>query len=353
MALAAALPIATFAVGAISGIANYMANKSANDRAQMLQDRMFQEWMQINIPDPEKQRIVLEKFVTEGVLAPEMEHAIAQDPSAFQSIVANDRDKVAQNRALGELEGIGYKGGLRLQDKAALQEATMQSQVADRSNREGISAEMARRGLSGSGYDVAARLQGQQATGDRDARSSLGVAAHAQDRALQAIMGAGDLATKYRGQDFQEQSAKATAADRINQFNTENLRAVQSHNVGAGNRAQEMNLAAKQRTSDQNTGMRNTQNAYNQGLLQQQYENKMKQLAGASGQAQMSAATTQRGGQLEGHLYSNIGSAAGQAMSSYGAAQQADTAATQAKEEGERNQKNWEKLFDFYKNGGK
>lgn len=291
----------------LGGLGSFFANKSANDRAQMLQDRGLQEWMAANIPDPEQQKLALEEFVTQGTLNPALEQAIAAKPSEFKNIVTSSTNRSAQNRALSELEEIGNQGGLRLQDKAALQESMQGSQVRDRANRQGITAEMARRGTGGSGIEVASQLQGQQATSDRDANNSLKVAAMAQDRALQSIMGAGDLASKYRTQDFGEQEKKAAAADKINLFNTQNLQDVQHRNLGMQNRAQEMNLAQRQKTSDQNTQLSNQQQQYNKELMQQQFNNKAKKAAGMGGQYNQMAQTEQQGGAQTGQLLSTLG----------------------------------------------
>ncbi len=300
--------IAGGVTSAASGIMNFIANQTAADRAAMLQDKSMQEWMKLAIPDPEQQKLALQKFVVEGVLDPKIENAIKANPSQFEKIATNTQHQAAQNRALGELENIGYEGGLRLQDKAALQDAMLEGQVRDRAQRDNINAEMARRGLGGSGFDVAAKLQGQQASGDRDANNSLKVAAMAQDRALKSIEGAGDLAGKYRGQDFSEQSAKASAADKINMFNTQNLQDVQQRNVGSLNQAAAQNLAQKQKVSDQNVQQSNYEQEYNKKLVQQQFENQLKKTAGLTGQYGNQAQAAQQQGQNLGNFYTNMGS---------------------------------------------
>lgn len=290
-----------------SGVMNYAAQKSAADRAEMLQNKSLQEWIKLNIPDPEQQKIALEKFVVQGTLDPKLEHAIKADPTEFSKIAVNPRYAEAQNRALSELENIGYEGGLRLQDEAAIQDATLEGQAKERANREAIAAEMSRRGLGGSGFEVAAKLQGQQGAADREANQRLKIAAMAQDRALQAIQDAGSMAGQYRTQDFNEQAAKASAADKINMFNTENLRDVQQRNLASQNRANEMNLAEKQRISDQNVKQNNYQQEYNKNLLQQQFENETKKTAGMTGQYGGLAQTAMQQGQNLGNLYSNMG----------------------------------------------
>lgn len=306
---------------AAGGIASYFANMSAQERAAAMQDKDMQEWLAIQIPNPAEQKLAMQKLVSQGTLTPQLEQAFKQDPSAFKAIQTSQAHKGAQNRALMELEKMGSEGGLRLQDKAALQEAQMQAQIADRGNRLGIQDEMARRGQGGSGFDLQAQLQGQQATGDRAARSSLSVAAQAQDRALQSIMGAGDMATKFRGQDFNEQSARAQAEDAINRFNTGNMQDVQSRNVGMQNRAQEQNLNNNQRIADQNVGISNDEQRYNKGLIQQNYENQVNKQKAISNVRAGQAQTEINKGQIQGNLYSNLGGAVSGAASAAGAQQ--------------------------------
>lgn len=306
------MPWAAIGAGAASlgtGILSYLAESSANDRAALMQDRALQQWLDLTVPDPEQQKIILEKFVLQGKIDPILQQAIKQDPSAFNQIATDASQKTAQNRALGELESIGYQGGLRLQDKEALQEAQLRNQAQERGERQGIAANMSRRGLGGSGFDAAAQLQAQQSSADRNSQAGLSAAAAAQDRALQAIQGAGSLASQYRTQDFGEQAQKASASDRINAFNTQNLRNVNAANVGLQNRAQEMNLQNQQDIANKNTNLANEQEKYNKSLLQQQYENQLRKLGGYTGQSNTRALTEQHGGEISARGIQNIGSA--------------------------------------------
>jgi hypothetical protein len=305
-----ALTSIALGVSAAAGVANAAANMSASDRAAAIQDKALQEWMKLNIPDPEQQKIAMQRFVDQGELSPQLEKAISQNPSEFQKITTSVADRTAQNRALQELEKIGYEGGLRLQDKVALQDATLEGQMKDRANREAITADMARRGMGGSGFEFASQLAAQQSGADRDARNSLQIAAQAQDRALQSIMGAGDMATKFRTQDFNEQAQKAAAQDAINRFNTSNLQDVHSRNIASQNRAQEMNLADKQRIADANINLANDQEKYNKSLLQQKFDNQAKIAAGKSGQYGQMGALEQQKGQALGNAFTNVGQAA-------------------------------------------
>jgi hypothetical protein len=300
-----------------SGVGNYFANKDAQERASMLQDKAFQEFLSLHIPDPKDQELILERFVLTGEMDPKLEQAIKQEPSAFESIVENHEAKQAQLRALGELEDIGYSGGLRLQDKAAIQDAMLEGQVKDRGNRMAITDEMARRGQGGSGFEFQSQLAAQQSGADRDAKNRLSVAAQAQDRALQSIMQAGELGGQIGNQDFQRQSAIASAKDKINQFNTSNLQDVQQRNTTALNSAQAANLAAKQKVADNNVNLANQEQEHNKELLQQQYDNQLKLAQSKSNALTGQAQTALDSGKNLGNLYSNIGSAGAGVANAY------------------------------------
>lgn len=298
------------AAGLAGGLGSYFANMSANDRMAAIQDKALQGLLAIQIPDPAQQKLALQRFAQTGELTPQFEQAIKAAPSEFNKIVVDQRQKSAQNRALDELSDIGNKGGLRLQDKAALQEAQMQSQIQDKGARAAILDDQARRGQGGgSGMALQAQLQGQQAVGDRNAKSSLSVAASAQDRALQSLIGAGDLATKGRGQDFQEQSARASANDAINRFNTQNLMSVNHNNVGIANDAQARNLAERQRIADANVNTSNKEQQYNKELLQQQYDNQIKMANAKNGIYGNQSAVEGQRGKAAGDLWSSMGQA--------------------------------------------
>jgi hypothetical protein len=183
----------------------------------------------------------------------------------------------------------------------------MQGAVKDRGARQAISDSMAQRGLGGSGMELQAQLQGQQAAGDRDAMSGLNIAAQAQDRALQAIQGSGQLASQYRNQDFQEQAARAKAQDAINEFNARNLQGVQHANVGYQNRAQEMNLENAQNIANKNVDLANKEQQYNKELLQKQFDNQLAVANGMSGQYARQGQAAVRQGQQTANTIGSLG----------------------------------------------
>ncbi len=299
---------------AVGGVANAAANMSAADRAKAAQDKGLQEWLKINVPDPKDQQLALERFVSAGEIDPKLETAIKQDPSGLKQVTTSMAQKGAQNRALQELQQVGSEGGLRLQDKAALQDATLESNMKAKADRDAITADMARKGQGGSGFELAAQLGAQQGQADRDANSSLKVAAGAQERALQAIMGGGDMATKMRSQEFGEEAEKAKAQDAINRFNTTNLQDIGQRNIASQNAAQVANLANKQDILNKNVGVSNQQQQYNKELQQRQFDNQVKLAAGKSGQYGQQAQGELNQGQMIGNAASNIGGGIGSAL---------------------------------------
>ena len=270
------------------------------------------ELIKVKIPDPEQQKLALQRYQMTGELDPKLESAIQQDPSAFEQVVQNQKYTQAQDRALGQLQSLGEEGGLSLSDKADLQQQLMESGNKDKANRDAITDDMARRGQLGSGMALQAQIGGAQAAGDRNAMARLSALGSAQDRALQSIMGAGDLAGKMSEQDYGRQSDLASARDRINMFNTQNAQSVQQRNVASQNAAQQYNLDRRQDIANRNTHLSHDEQRYNKELYQRQFDNQM-QKSGAMANAYTGAANqSQQAGNQKRQSYGAIGSGIGQ-----------------------------------------
>lgn len=303
------MEVGLIAAAAISAFGSFAAQQSANSRASDLQNEGLQLWLQAHIPDPEEQKIALQQYVQQGTLSPAFQQAIQQDPTGFNAVYKNPEYTAAQNKALEELQKIGEEGGLRLQDRAAIQDAMMQSNNQARSNAMGIAASEAQKGLGGSGFEVEAKLANQANAAQNNGINSLKIAGDAQDRALRAIESSGDMATQLQAQDLGIQNNRAAAQDSINRFNTQNLQGVNAANTAAQNYANEYNLGLKQTLSNANTDLENQQEVYNKGLLQQEYNNELAKNAGATGQYNTLGQTAQQGGQNTANTISNIGGA--------------------------------------------
>lgn len=280
--------------------------------AQEYANKAIEELIKVKIPDPEQQKIALSRYYSTGQLDPKLESAIKADPSAFEQVVSNQKYTAAQDRALNQLQSLGEEGGLSLSDKANLQSQMIANANKDKANRDAITDDMARRGQLGSGMELQAQLAGAQSAGDRDAQARLQALGGAQDRAMQAIMGAGDLAGNLQSQDYQRKSDVAQARDRINMFNTQNAQSVQQRNVGSQNMAQQYNLDRSQDIANRNVDIGNQEQQYNKSLDQQRYQNEM-QRSGAMSDVYSGAANQARqaAGQKR-QQWGAVGSALGQ-----------------------------------------
>jgi len=112
-------------IAALGGLALAGAGQAAasSDRNAQLSasQNALKSWLDVNVPDPAQQRVILQQFQQTGTLSPQIEQAIKQDPSAFNKITLDPRLQESQMRALGSLEDLGNKGGQTLNDQAQLQ----------------------------------------------------------------------------------------------------------------------------------------------------------------------------------------------------------------------------------------
>lgn len=188
--------------------------------------------------------------------------------SRMDGITTDSRLVDAEFDALRSLEERS-KEGLTLQDEADM--ARLQSDVnrRNRGRMGAIQQNMQARGMSGSGLDLLAQMQASQDATEMEALASLEKAAQSQNNKRAAAMDLGSMASRQRGQQFEEQAAKARAADEIARFNTANMVNLQNKNVDTGNRAIEQNWTRTNETNDRNTGVRNTEATQNWERLNQ------------------------------------------------------------------------------------
>lgn len=303
-------------------------------------------------------------YQSAGMLQPQLQQALTLGPSAMQDVQVDPALAQAQMQALSQLRDIADSGGMTDVERAQMTQIQEQMGQQQRGARDALMRNMRRRGMSGSGLELAQQLQAQQQGAMMANRAGQDVAAMAQQRALQAMMQGGDLAGRLRAQQFGEQSAQAQAMDAISRFNLANRQQIQGSNVAARNAAQAQNLANAQQLANMNIGQRDrekmlgregtqyanqlAQMMFNQGMqgaqfqsgqAQQGYQNRLGQtqmqnqlaqqqfgnqqtLADAraralSGQAQMAQ---NRANQTQA-TWSGVGQAAGQAATAYGMGQ--------------------------------
>jgi hypothetical protein len=174
--------------------------------------------------------------------------------SAMGGISTDPRLADAEMAALAALEERAGGSGLSLQDEADLARLQTQTNARNRGRQGAIQQEMQRRGMTGSGMDLVARMQSAQASTDQEALAALEKAAMAQAGQRDSVSRLGGMASSMRAQQFGEQAQKAAAQDAINRFNTQNQVGQQQANWQARNQAAQANWQRQNATSDRNTG---------------------------------------------------------------------------------------------------
>lgn len=142
-------------------------------------------------------------------------------PSELAKYTADPELVGMQKEALGEVMNVARNGGMRLQDKATLNEAMGEASRAESAGRNRIMEDLAARGGANSGTALLSQMSNQQRSAQRTADTGVRVAGDAQKRALDAMLAGGRMAGDVRGQDFGEKSRIAAAQDEIRRFNTE------------------------------------------------------------------------------------------------------------------------------------
>jgi hypothetical protein len=181
------------------------------------------------------------------------------------------RLQAAQMAALEDVSGLA-KTGLGAEDIAALNQIRRQAAGMAQAQKATTLQQMQERGLVDSGASLVAQLQAGQAASDMAAQQGDRLAAEAAAARRQALGQQASMASQMSQQQLALAGQKASAADVINQFNTQNRQ-----NVAA------QNLAARQNIANQQAATKNQKEIYNIGLIQQQFQNQMAKATGVTG----------------------------------------------------------------------
>lgn len=340
-----AWPAIIAAIAAIGGsVIAAKSQDSATENAGKLIQRSIQDFEDMGIPSVEAQSLALEELQSQGVLTPELEQTIMQGNSAIADVATDIGYKDSQMQALDSLQDIGESGGMRLSDTANMENVLSDVRQSERGSREAIMANSRARGTSGSGSELAAQLQANQAGATNAYSSGMQVASNAQDRALQAIMQGGQMAGDMRGQDYEEQFNAAKASDEIDRFNALSQQDTQTSRVNTLNQAQASNLGNTQRIADANVGLRNQQQAHNKGLLQTQFENESSaNIAKANARNKMGSNITQAGSN-NAAMWGQVGQGVNQMGTAYASNQNQQRQAKDAQDSDNDNNKKKSRL---------
>jgi len=206
--------------------------------------------------------------------------------------VINQAMRNKQLQALGGVEELSQTG-LSAIDRAALSEIQNEIAMQERGQRESILQNMAQRGMSGNGQELAAQLQSSQAASQLASQQGLQQAAQAQRARVDALSNLSNMATGLESADFERQAQKSQAQDVINQFNTQNRNVAGLRNLDLQQNLKSEFEREKMRVAQANTDLMNkqiTQNKINRPLsqygLQTDYSSALSQGIGGVGQTQ-------------------------------------------------------------------
>ena len=161
---------------------------------------------------------------------------------AAQSVTEDPAMKEAQMGYLQKLMRLSDEG-LSEVDTAAFDEARRQAEATAQRQQNAIINQMRERGIGGSGAELALRAQAAQSAANQAQASNVQQAADAaRQRALYA-QAYGSALGDVRNQDYRTQAANVDAANRIAQFNAQNV------NQAAQYKANQMQEAADAKRS--------------------------------------------------------------------------------------------------------
>lgn len=143
-------------------------------------------------------------------------------PSAMEGYQADPQSMHYQRQALQRLAQDSSTVGLTPEERAELAGAMDEEAGYAAGERASVMDDARRRGVGGSGADLAAQLGATSSSAMRANKMATASAGNAARRRALANMQLGDMAGQFRGQGFEEFSRKASATDAINQFNAKN-----------------------------------------------------------------------------------------------------------------------------------
>ena len=184
--------------------------------------------------------------------------------SPWEQVALQEQSKAAQanlqptREIYQDFRDIYAQGGLTAIDRAKYEAAKQQNLAVAKQQRDATLANMQARGMGGSGAELAAVLAGQQAANQNISQESLAMNAAALERANQALYGAGTMA----GQLYEQEYQTGTAADLVNQFNTQGLRNAETARANYIRSATSADVAGRNAVNTANTEQRNEMAKY-------------------------------------------------------------------------------------------
>lgn len=211
-------------------------------------------------------------------------------PTLIQNSDAMKTGRSAQMAALQKLTQIG-QGGFDPEYQQKVQQAAMQAQNQAQSRQQSLMDSFARRGISGSGLELAANMSGNAQSMNQAAMANQQAATDAYRNQMQALAQSGQLGGQIFGQDEAMQGQNAAIINAFNQRmtaaqqNYEQQRALALTDAQAKNTATAQDLANQNVNNANNATLADRQRAdqlaqfgYNASMQNAQMQNQNQQL---------------------------------------------------------------------------
>ena len=213
---------------------------------------------------------------------------LQQQITAFQNVGVDPQALAVQRENLSRFNDVA-NAGYTATERASINAMQNQQMSKDRGNRLAILQNMAARGVSGSGAELAARLSNQQSGANIMNQAGLTLDATAKANALQAVVDQSKLARSVGNQINVVNKQRATAQDQINYFNTNQENISRKYNLDLAYKAAQ----DRQNVNNANDALTTQQNAQPAAIAQARFNNAKAVAAGAGNVASAKATNLQ------------------------------------------------------------
>lgn len=294
-----AAPIVLGAIGnAQSGGARSDSRNALNGAVSMYQN--------IANPDIEKMKLNLQEYQDVYGYNPEMAQAEQLGSrDNLQDIQLDPRLKNTQANALSTLQEIAGKG-FTPDQLLAMDQQRRQNEGDLTSRLKGMQDQQAARGVGNSDFGLAQKMMEAQSSANRNAQDNAAMRASAYKNGLDAITQGANLAGSMDNTDYNRQANVANAQNNREMVNLNQRATTNQSNVQTFNDSLKAKAMNRQDISNQNTGIANSQQAHNRGLLQTDFDNSMKKATGVAGGLAGVAAGRAGDAQRTSDMYSGV-----------------------------------------------
>lgn len=301
--------IGSLVVGGLSSMAGASAQQSARNQAAAQQRDVMNRLNNLSAPELEQLKVYLQSPEIAAQFQAELAQATQASPSEMRNIMEriNPEYKEQQALALKQLSDIA-KSGMTDIERAQMDELLRGTASQEKARQAQIQENMAKRGMGGSGAELAAALSSSQSAANIANQNALQIGAQALQRKMGATQNLGQLATQLQGQGYEQQAGIASAADRIAAMNAGFTQQTALANQQARQQAAQYNVANAQQVANQRAAIQNQQALQHTQANQLQFENQMRKagLLNTASNTQTGLALEQ--GKQQGAMYGDIGS---------------------------------------------